>query len=93
MYLYKALVGGLYTDTSLEFIILNVFLGFMRDTSAKEQKKPTQLLNDYRYILFYLFLIFYNVITKFHFFKFLLPFFNPFSHIIFLNFPCFQDGR
>ena len=39
MYIYKALVRGLYTDTSLEFIISIVFLEFMRDTSRKRTKE------------------------------------------------------
>ena len=39
MYLYKALVRELYTDTSLEFIISVVFLGFMGDTSRKRTKE------------------------------------------------------
>ena len=58
--MYKALIRGLYTDISFEFIKNDgfiqihpltynsiVFLGLMGHP-AKEQKKPTQLLNkDY----------------------------------------------
>ena len=39
MYLYKALVRGLYTDTSLEFIISIVFLGFMGYAFRKRTKE------------------------------------------------------
>ena len=38
IYLYKSLVQGIYKDTSLEFIIPIVFLGFMGDTSCKRTK-------------------------------------------------------
>ena len=50
MYLYKSLARGLYTDTFLEFIITIVFLDLWKIHPAKEQKKPTQLLNNLNYI-------------------------------------------